>query len=71
MRFAAPPADASYRACQYTAFAPKNARFTPAFRAARAASYMPFDQYSSWPAERKPLWLARLPSFASVSTSVV
>src|SRR5213596_4314425 len=50
--------------------APKKARLTPASRAATAASYIGFDQYSSCPTERKPRWFNRRPPFACVSTSV-
>src|SRR5207247_8577611 len=69
-RLATPLADASKRTCQKAALAPKKARFTPASRAASAASRICLDQYSSCPTERNPLqFSSRLP-LAWVSTLV-
>ena len=46
----------SQRVFQKISLPVKNARFTPASRAASTLLRWPADQYSSWPLEMKSLW---------------
>ena len=48
----------SSRVFQNTSLPLKNARFTPASRAASTFARCWPDQYSSWPVDRKILWLS-------------
>ena len=52
----APAALDSKRVFQNISLPLKNARFTPASRAAVTLVRCVLDQYSSWPLERKSLW---------------
>src|SRR6185503_4538274 len=70
IRSATPVRDGSNRICQNTEFAPRNARFTPASRAAAAASYICLDQYSSCGSERNPRKLNSRAPFSCVSRFV-
>src|SRR5258708_5954769 len=45
----------SQRVFQYISLPLRNARLTPASRAASTLVRWPFDQYSSWPIDRKTL----------------
>src|SRR5262245_48602067 len=47
----------SQRVFQKISLPLKKARLTPAFRAASTLARCPADQYSSWPTDRKTLWL--------------
>ena len=64
------PGDASSRSgCASTTSLPlKNARFTPASRAASMFARCAPDQYSSWPTDRKTLWFLMSAPRRSVST---
>jgi len=55
VRGAGPSMLGSHRVFQNTSFPEKNARFTPASRAAVTVGALLADQYSSWPAARKTL----------------
>ncbi len=46
----------SHRVFQNTSFPLKNARLTPASRAASTFARCCPDQYSSWPTDMKTLW---------------
>ena len=57
-----PSALGAQRVFQYISLPLKNARLTPASRAASTLSRCVWDQYSSWPLEMNVLWLrSRLP----------
>ncbi len=58
----------SQRVFQKTSLPEKNARFTPASRAASTFARCCDDQYSSCPTERKTLWLSSNEAERSEST---
>ena len=60
----------SERVFQNTSFPLKNARFTPASRAASTLARCGPDQYSSWPTDRNILWLVSSAPPADVPTSM-
>jgi hypothetical protein len=60
----------SQRVFQKTSLPLKNARSTPALRAASTFARWVPDQYSSWPTERNPLCSSSSAPRASVSTPV-
>jgi hypothetical protein len=61
----------SQRVFQYTSLPLKNARCTPASRAASTAGRWPADQYSSCPTDRKKSWRCSSAPRRSMSTLVV
>ena len=61
----------SQRIFQNTSLPLKNARCTPASRAASTAARCGPDQYSSWPTERKTLWFLISAPRRSPSSPVV
>jgi hypothetical protein len=61
----------SHRVFQYTSFPLKNARCTPASRAASTLARCAPDQYSSCPTETNTLWFFSRTPRRSVSIPVV
>jgi len=61
----------SQRVFQKTSLPLKNARFTPASRAASTCVRCAPDQYSSWPTDRKVLCCWISPPRRSLSTPLV